>query len=195
MDLSLCEPFACLRLFALEETRLPTKKLKPILNSDHNQFNLVTNLVDECDKIKSIIHVHSFTYDYHMRILHGFISGRPSFLGNGYNLDSFMSDFMNYYSKGPNFARSMVRVGQLSIHTPEVPPEQLFNFLLSHERHYNFGVLRLEPVVVSRKHRKGGFDCDFALTRNTIHRLSFTYPSDLRKTDEFDAALVVVYDR
>ena len=62
------------------------------------QFTL--SFLDECDKIKVLMHLHSFTYDYHLRCLHWFITDRQQLdlLRPGYHLTSFLDDFMKYYS-------------------------------------------------------------------------------------------------
>ena len=52
-----------------------------------------------------LIHLHSFTYDYHLRTIHNHIALKPSNLRKGFHIVSFLDDFMKYYSKGPNFAR------------------------------------------------------------------------------------------
>lgn len=74
-----------------------------------------TNFLDELDSIKARMHLHSFTYDYHMRAIHSYISGRQLFLHPGYHLISFLDDFIKYYQKAPNYARNHVYSGLFSV--------------------------------------------------------------------------------
>jgi hypothetical protein len=77
------------------------------------QFTL--SFLDECDKIKILMHLHSFTYDYHLRSIHSYVSGHQAILKQGYNLTHFLDDFLKYYSKAPNFARNLVHAGNIFI--------------------------------------------------------------------------------
>ncbi|CAB4059233.1 SZT2 [Lepeophtheirus salmonis] len=95
-------------------------------------------LIDECDNIKHLIHLHSFTYDYHLRTAHNFISGRPSNISKGFHLAFFIDDFLKYYNKGPNFARNM--------------------------KGYDLKVLRMEPLDAKANE---DFECDYLLVRQS----------------------------
>jgi len=70
------------------------------------------SFMDECDKMKVLMHLHSFTYDYHLRCIHSYISGRQMIFKQGYHLTNFLDDFIKYYPKGPNFARNTVHLGK-----------------------------------------------------------------------------------
>ena len=58
------------------------------------------------------MHLHSFTYDYHLRSIHQYISNQQSVLKHNFHLANFLDDFIKYYSKGPNFARNLVYAGE-----------------------------------------------------------------------------------
>lgn len=58
------------------------------------------------------MHLHSFTYDYHLRCLHQFITNQKPLLRHGYHIVDFIDDFMRYYPKAPNYARSLVHTGK-----------------------------------------------------------------------------------
>lgn len=75
------------------------------------------SFLDESDKIKILMHLHSFTYDYHLRSIHQYISNQQSVLKHNFHLANFLDDFIKYYSKGPNFARNLVYAGWLSSRT------------------------------------------------------------------------------
>ena len=84
-------------------------------------------------------------------MVQGFVIHRPLPLRQGYNFPGFLSDFIKYYSKSPNYARNLVKSYNLRYESNLVTSKQLFNYLLSHESEYNFGVLRVEPVFVDRQ--------------------------------------------
>lgn len=71
--------------------------------------------MDECDRIKVAMHLHSFTYDFHLRCIHNYVSSSSSAgkVCDGYNLTQFLDDFLKYYNKAPNFARNLVHEGLL----------------------------------------------------------------------------------
>lgn len=83
--------------------------------------------------------MHSFTFDYHLRVIHQVVSGKPT-LRKGYHLVHFLGDFMMYYHKGPNFARNSIHTGQLEIPCTQdwIHASQLYNYVLSHEAVYQF---------------------------------------------------------
>lgn len=115
------------------------------------------------------MHLHSFTYDYHLRCLHKFISERDSNLPRGYHIVDFLDDFMKYYPKAPNYARSLVHTGKwrvtssseyrtkiisrffsqipecISVNDISILPAQLFKYLLNHGENYNVDVFRMVP--------------------------------------------------
>lgn len=70
------------------------------------------SFLDECDRVKISMHLHSFTYDYHLRCLHHFVAERETLLKPRYHITSFLDDFLKYYSKSPNYARSLVHTGK-----------------------------------------------------------------------------------
>lgn len=71
------------------------------------------SFVDACDKIKISMHLHSFTYDFHLRCIHSYIAGTgPWLVQQGYHLIHFLDDFNKYYSKAPNYARNLIYSGK-----------------------------------------------------------------------------------
>ena len=65
-------------------------------------------------QVRKSIHMHSFTFDFHLRTIHQLVSGKPTFR-KGFNLVLFLDDFMMYYNKGPNFARNAIHRGSIEI--------------------------------------------------------------------------------
>lgn len=152
--------------------------------------NFTTTFLDECDRIKIWIHLHSFTYDYHLRTIHNHIAQKPSNLRKGFHIISFLDDFIKYYSKGPNFARNFVHSGLLQIPCSVVSPEQLYNYLLDHEKTYGMNVIRMEPVIIDPNTE---FDNEYVLVQLSNHRVIYTDNQDVKRTDDFDVSLILSY--
>lgn len=107
-ELGLGEPYFTAKLRVIEGNRLQTKSSTTLVN----QFML--SFVDACEKIKINMHLHSFTYDFHLRCIHSYITGIGQWsLQQGYHLTHFLDDFIKYYSKAPNFARNLVYSGKI----------------------------------------------------------------------------------
>lgn len=67
---------------------------------------------DECDKFKDLTHVHSFTHDFHLRMVQASIRNQPVFK-TGYHLTDFLKLFTSYFSYVPSFARNYIYEGKL----------------------------------------------------------------------------------
>jgi len=110
-EIGVSEPFFYCKLHAIEAQRLQPRSRQNLPNK-----NFTTTFLEECDKIKILIHLHSFTYDYHLRTLSSYVSQRPGVsLREGFHVVSFLEDFLKYYSKGPNFARNFIYSGALHV--------------------------------------------------------------------------------
>ena len=186
-EIGISEPFFYTKLHALEASRIQLKT-----NQQLTGKNFASSFIDECDRIKVLIHLHSFTYDYHLRTIQSHIAQKPhSNLRSGFHIVSFLEDFMKYYSKGPNFARNLVYSGAIEIKTKAVSPLSLFNFLLSHEKQYGMSFIRMEPVIIDPSTE---MDNEYVLIKITQHRVSFKDHQDARRTDDFDVSLILSYD-
>ncbi|XP_049806805.1 KICSTOR complex protein SZT2-like [Schistocerca nitens] len=174
-EISFCEPFLLAKLHALECSRLQSKTSSALIS----QFTL--SFLDECDKIKILMHLHSFTYDYHLRSIAGYVSGRQALLRQGYHLTHFLEDFMKYYSKAPNFARNLVYADVLDVEDLTTPARQLFNYLLSHEKQYRMEVFRMDNEYV------------LVQLENTPH-ITYKDAHDVKRTDDFDITLIVSHN-
>ncbi|PSN35424.1 hypothetical protein C0J52_13195, partial [Blattella germanica] len=159
--------------------------------------------LDECDKIKILMHLHSFTYDYHLRSIHGYVSGHKALLKQGYHLTHFLDDFLKYYSKAPNFARNLVYQDVLSVNEVTTPARQLFNYLLCHEKDYGMEVFRMVPVPVAVVTDADGVEYDVDSDDNeyvlvqleSTPHVTYKDVHDMKHTDDFDATLIVAHDR
>ena len=185
-EIGVSEPFFYTKLHALEASRIQLKT-----NQQLTGKNFASSFIDECDRIKVLIHLHSFTYDYHLRTIQCHIAQKHTNLRSGFHIVSFLEDFMKYYSKGPNFARNLVQSGAIEIPTKAVSPLSLFNFLLSHEKQYGMSFLRMEPVIIDPSTE---MDNEYVLIKIAQHRVSFKDHQDARRTDDFDVSLILSYD-
>lgn len=116
------EPFFVCKLYGIECERLQIVTSRASVNGVTNSFfvrkkNLMMVLqftlsfLDECDKAKLLMHLHSFTYDYHLRLVYNYITDKSSLIPKKYNVQQFLDEFINYYIKAPNYARNLVHAG------------------------------------------------------------------------------------
>ncbi|XP_014246112.1 KICSTOR complex protein SZT2-like isoform X2 [Cimex lectularius] len=187
LEISLLEPFFQVKLHAIEYSRLQPKPTTSWLPQ------ILLNFLDECERVKVLIHLHSFTYDFHLRCLQCYISGDPSPLTRDYHLTSFLDDFLKYYPKAPNFARSLASCGSLCISNLSTPPLQLFHYLLSHEKDYDMEVVRMLPY-------ESNVDPDYSSRENEfiLIKQSITPKKDMgegKQIDEFKVISIVALEK
>ena len=103
-EVAIQEPFFYTKVYALETSRLlmagsgglthPT--LAHIASA---QAHYTDRFLNECDHIKVLLHLHSFTYDFHLRSLTSFVSGRQFLLKPAFHLVSFLDGIkiVNYF--------------------------------------------------------------------------------------------------
>jgi len=75
-------------------------------------FQLVTLFTEETDRMKDITHLRSFAYDFYLREVQYFLSGRTSGLGPEYHLTGFLHDFIEHFFTEPVFARNIIHEGE-----------------------------------------------------------------------------------
>lgn len=68
---------------------------------------------EECDKVRDLMHVHSFSYDFHLRVVHQYLEGCHAILRSGYQLTDFLDDFIANHPDIPKFGRNHVFQGDL----------------------------------------------------------------------------------
>ncbi|KAF7281911.1 hypothetical protein GWI33_004033 [Rhynchophorus ferrugineus] len=168
------EPFFVVKLHAIECNRLQN-----ITSRTSNSFTL--SFLDECDKVKVLMHLHSFTYDYHLRSIYNYISGNIGKLTEKYNVHQFLDDFLKYYNKAPNYARNLVHTDTLTIDNLVTEGKQLYDYLRLNVQQYGFKVL--ETDVGSS---------NFILVQvSTARQISYKDSQERKHTDDFDMTLVV----
>ncbi|XP_037091097.1 KICSTOR complex protein SZT2-like [Pollicipes pollicipes] len=136
------EPFFYVKLYALEGLRVRLRGRAAPINPQ-----MVQSYLAECDDIRAHTHLHSYMHDYHLRMMQQYVGGRPLLLRQGLHIISFLEDFYNYYPKGPTHARNFMATGSVTFEEQtSTTPDQLYNYLLTHEKRYKMRVLRMIPL-------------------------------------------------
>ncbi|CAL7950911.1 unnamed protein product [Xylocopa violacea] len=180
-EIHLSQPFFIAKLHIIECSRLQTKAS----SAQMNQFML--SFLDACDKIKINMHLHSFTYDFHLRCIHSYIAGTgPWLVQQGYHLIHFLDDFNKYYSKAPNYARNLIYSDVVTIPNLAIPGRTLYSYLLSHEKIYNMRVFEMKNDQQDSK------DSEYVLVSlKSTAMISYCDAQDTKYADDFDVALIV----
>uniref|UniRef100_A0A0N7ZXW0 Protein SZT2 n=1 Tax=Daphnia magna TaxID=35525 RepID=A0A0N7ZXW0_9CRUS len=194
-EVAIQEPFFYTKVYALEMSRLLHVGMGGAFpNVGHiasAQAHYTDRFLNECDHIKVLLHLHSFTYDFHLRSLNSFVSGRQYLLKPGFHLVSFLDDFTKYYNKAPNFARNQVVSNSLTLKDPATTGEQLFNYLLTRERRYGFQVLRMASSSNSDNDK---VTTEFVLAKQWSFKTIQREYGDLRHADDYDVTLLVSHE-
>ncbi|KAK4871539.1 hypothetical protein RN001_015663 [Aquatica leii] len=174
------EPFFITKLHTIECNRLQSNNSR----MTKNQFTL--NFLDESDKIKMVMHLHSFTYDFHLRCIRNYVGGSSSGekVCEGYHLTHFLDDFMKYYNKAPNFARNLVHEETIAINDLTTDGKQLYDYLLSNVNKYGMDVFSMQG--------DDGECTEYVLVQmESIPQMSYKDSQDCQHTDDFDVTLVL----
>ncbi|BFY99733.1 hypothetical protein BsWGS_02773 [Bradybaena similaris] len=174
MELSFRQEFFCVRMFAVDCSQLGF-----IVNQ---QMHLI--FVDECDKYKDLIHVHSFAHDFHLRCVMKYLSKQEdSVFPTGFDLNNFLTDFKQIYPYPPSFSRNCMK--QDCITLPDLP----FPGNMLYEEH----MLKQMGVHEMRVFRMGE---KFALVKHDKLQLAACSRDAEDDQDEeaevYDAGLVII---
>lgn len=111
----------------------------------------------------SASHVHSFSFDFHLRTVHLYLSEKHAIFRPGYHTNAFLNDFLSYYNCRPPYARTYLHEGivvkyfiNLSYHKIlyfasdichvsglNTAPDILYNYLLDHCKQYGLTVIKM----------------------------------------------------
>ena len=78
-------------------------------------LQLAVIFTDECDKFKDLTHIHSFSYDYHIRTIQAYITGSQFVFKQGYHLTGLLRDFIRHFPSAPSYARNSLFEGKTVI--------------------------------------------------------------------------------
>ncbi|XP_036947917.1 KICSTOR complex protein SZT2 [Acanthopagrus latus] len=150
---------------------------------------------EECDKVRDLMHVHSFSYDFHLRVVHQYLVGCHMTLRQGYQLTDFLDDFISHHPDIPKFGRNHVFQGSFSISTRMITAHQLYNYITDHASTYNMKPLRMSKSTVTTDNKKGMPEMhEYALVALWNSSGSYKDLEGLHHHDDFDVSLVVCHN-
>ncbi|CAD5216067.1 unnamed protein product [Bursaphelenchus xylophilus] len=108
---------------------------------DMRQIELIKNdLISRC-------HVHSFTYDFHLRMVSKYLTGGQQVLFNrGYNTNAFLIDFLQYYGCRPPFAQNCIYEERATFESLKVTSHVVWEYFLNNEAQFGWEVVRIKNV-------------------------------------------------
>ncbi|KAK3794558.1 hypothetical protein RRG08_003708 [Elysia crispata] len=173
MELSFRQEFFCVKMFAVDWSQLQV-----IVNQ---QMHLI--FVDECDKYKDLIHVHSFAHDFHLRCVQQYLRNpdASSIFPSGFDLDSFLSDFRQIFPYPPSFSRNCLQQDCVTLPELPFPGHMLYDYMLR-----QMGVQEMNVVrMVCHRHRNTKETGDkFALVKHS----SFHLPARAKDHRDFHSS-------
>ncbi|XP_070816670.1 KICSTOR complex protein SZT2 isoform X5 [Chaetodon trifascialis] len=187
MELAFQGCYFCVKQYALECSRIP---MGQTVNS---QLSML--FTEECDKVRDLMHVHSFSYDFHLRVVHQYLVGCHMTLRQGYQLTDFLDDFISHHPDIPKFGRNHVFQGSFSISTGMITAHQLYNYITDHASTYGMKPLRMSKTAVTTDNKKGTPDLhEYALVALWNSSGSYKDLEGLHHHDDFDVSLVVCHN-
>ncbi|XP_044157579.1 KICSTOR complex protein SZT2 isoform X2 [Bufo gargarizans] len=210
MELSFQGCYFCVKQYALECSRIPmgqsvnsqgTLSIRTHCRStaeSASESALSMLFTEECDKVRDLMHVHSFSYDFHLRVVHQYLLGSNMSLRQGYDLASFLQLFISQHPDIPKYGRNHVYQGVLSVPTEIIAAHQLYNYIADHASTYHMKPLRMvRPSVLGSNGKKtggsGGEQNEYGLV--SIWNSSGLYKDSegTQHHDDFDVSLLVCH--
>ncbi|XP_017949036.2 KICSTOR complex protein SZT2 isoform X4 [Xenopus tropicalis] len=209
MELSFQGCYFCVKQYALECSRIPMgqsvnsqgaisirvhSKSSPESSSESALSMLFT---EECDKVRDLMHVHSFSYDFHLRVVHQYLLGSSMSLRQGYDLASFLQLFISQHPDIPKYGRNHVYQGTLSLATGMIAAHQLYNYIADHASTYHMKPLRMiRPSTPANNGKKcvTGDQNEYGLVSIWNSSGSYIDSEGLRHHDDFDVSLLVCHN-
>lgn len=184
-EVGFLDPYVTCNLFLVERQRLLPTGTTLYMSQVTSEF------IEDMDKIRVNMHMHSFTYDYHLRTIHSYVSGQQLLFKHGYHLSSFLDDFVKYYQKSPNYARNLIHAGSVVVPSLNVAPNQLYNYIIGHNKLYGMKVIRMVPVVCDNS---TDLDTEYALVEISNKKVSYRDANDVQQTDNFFVGILTIHD-
>ncbi|XP_036969602.1 KICSTOR complex protein SZT2 isoform X3 [Acanthopagrus latus] len=212
MELAFQGCYFCVKQYALECSRIPMgqtvnsqeamgvteqqcAKHKAVKVGSSWKGELSMLFTEECDKVRDLMHVHSFSYDFHLRVVHQYLVGCHMTLRQGYQLTDFLDDFISHHPDIPKFGRNHVFQGSFSISTRMITAHQLYNYITDHASTYNMKPLRMSKSTVTTDNKKGMPEMhEYALVALWNSSGSYKDLEGLHHHDDFDVSLVVCHN-
>ncbi|ELT88148.1 hypothetical protein CAPTEDRAFT_222074 [Capitella teleta] len=190
IEIGFQEVYFSIHVYALECSRLPVGK-----NVNTSLAHIFT---DECDKFKDLTHVHSFTHDFHLRVVQTFLSSplHPIVMKQGYHITAFLSDFVKHYSFAPGFARNCIIEGSVTVHNTNSSGQQLFDYMLQHaDKLYRMKSVRMSPCPYEEEWDADN-DCALVLQfePRKLHKKTDGSDASESETLDHDIGLIICHD-
>ncbi|KAM7388831.1 hypothetical protein PAMP_024978 [Pampus punctatissimus] len=194
--------YFCVKQYALECSRIPMGQTVNSQCCDIIPVGLFWSMsllsmlfTEECDKVRDLMHVHSFSYDFHLRVVHQYLVGCHMTLRQGYQLTDFLDDFISHHPDIPKFGRNHIFQGSFSISTGMITAHQLYNYITDHASTYGMKPLRMSKAAVATDNKKGASDLhEYALVALWNSSGSYKDLEGLHHHDDFDVSLVVCHN-
>ncbi|XP_060686536.1 KICSTOR complex protein SZT2 [Hemiscyllium ocellatum] len=210
MELAFQGCYFCVKQYALECSRIPMgqsvnsqgslvskariKCLAEVSSVSESALSML--FTEECDKVRDLMHVHSFSYDFHLRIIHQYLVGRQMTLRQGYHLTSFLEDFICHHPDIPKYGRNHIFEGTIALSTNMTTAHQLYNYITDHASIYGMKPLRMSRTAMGMEGRKGTQNTEmheYALVALWNRSGSYKDSEGIRHHDEFDVSLLVCH--
>ncbi|XP_077389391.1 SZT2 subunit of KICSTOR complex isoform X4 [Festucalex cinctus] len=211
MELAFQGCYFCVKQYALECSRIPMgqsvnsqggllikPRCKPFPDAAQvSDCALSMLFTEECDKVRDLMHVHSFSYDFHLRVAHQYLVGCHMTLRQGYQLTDFLGDFITQHPDIPKFGRNHVVQGSFSTSTKMITAHQLYNYITDHAGMYGLKPLRMSKAAAAATAdaKKATPDLhEYALVALWNSSGSYKDLEGLHHHDDFDVSLVVCHN-
>uniref|UniRef100_A0A183C3E2 SH2 domain-containing protein n=1 Tax=Globodera pallida TaxID=36090 RepID=A0A183C3E2_GLOPA len=182
VQLSFMQPFFCLRIFAFHAA----PQLDEHLRSNQQQRKNCARLEDNVHSVRLLeqaknelirqCHVHSFVYDFHLRMVMRYLVGEGQVMFNpGYNINAFLIDFLQYYACRPPLARNCVYEEIVHCSDLKVSALSIWEHFMCSEQRFGWKVIRLKNLdssdefMLIAKERRAAFGLDYELVRVVIN--------------------------
>ncbi|KAM5125050.1 KICSTOR complex protein SZT2-like isoform 2-T2 [Mantella aurantiaca] len=188
MELSFQGCYFCVKQYALECSRIPMGQ------SVNSQLSML--FTEECDKVRDLMHVHSFSYDFHLRVVHQYLLGSSMSLRQGYDLASFLQLFIAQHPDIPKYGRNHVYQDTLSVPTEIIAAHQLYNYIADHASTYHMKPLRMaRPSALGGNGKKNASaeQNEYGLVAIWNSSGSYKDTEGARHHDDFDVSLLVCH--
>ncbi|XP_068095547.1 KICSTOR complex protein SZT2 isoform X3 [Hyperolius riggenbachi] len=200
--------YFCVKQYALECSRIPmgqSVNSQGVLsvraqcrNSPERASESALSMLftEECDKVRDLMHVHSFSYDFHLRVVHQYLLGSNMSLRQGYDLTTFLQLFISQHPDIPKYGRNHVHQGMLSVPTEIIAAHQLYNYIADHASTYLMKPLRMvRPSTLGSNGKKStsAEQNEYGLVSIWNSSGSYIDTEGARHHDDFDVSLLVCH--
>ncbi|XP_041357997.1 KICSTOR complex protein SZT2-like isoform X2 [Gigantopelta aegis] len=188
VEIGFREEYFCVKMFVLTCMQIGI--------SVNQQMNLL--FVDECEKCKDLIHVHSFAHDFHLRLIQRYLSGEDCVFSHCFHLTHFLQDFARVYPYPPAFSRNWLQQDIITIPDLPCPSHELYDYMLKQMKQRDMRVIRmvvsidtdLEPDYIFVKADEYALVSHKKLQKEAKREGETTREDK----DEYDVGLVITHD-